>query len=201
MKLYYTPGACSMAAHIALREAGLDFDLEKVDLAKKTTDQGNDYAAINPKGYVPALQLNNGELLTECGVIIQYVADQKPGSGLAPAAGSMERYRLMELIHFISTELHKNFSVMFKPDTPDAMRKTTMETIGKRLGTMNEKLAGHDYLLGSKFSVADGYLATVLNWTNFLKMDLSPWPNLAAFLGRVMSRPKVQETLKAEGLA
>lgn len=201
MKLYYTPGACSMAAHIALREAGLDFDLEKVDLAKKTTDQGNDYAAINPKGYVPALRLNDGELLTECGVIIQYVADQKPGSGLAPAAGSMERYRLMELIHFISTELHKNFSVMFKPDTPDAMRKSTMETIGKRLGTMNEKLAGRDYLLGSKFSVADGYLATVLNWTNFLKMDLSPWPNLAGFLGRVMSRPKVQETLKAEGLA
>lgn len=201
MKLYYTPGACSMAAHIALREAGFNPDLEKVDLAAKTTDKGNNYASINPKGYVPALELDNGELLTECGVILQYVADQKPQSGLAPPAGSMERYRLMEFIHFISTELHKNFGALFKPDTPDATRKAAMETISKRLALINQKLEGKDYLLGSTFSVADAYLGTVLSWTQHLQMDLSPYPNLGALLGRIMGRPKVQETLKAEGLA
>ena len=201
MKLYYTPGACSMAAHMALLEAGLSPELEKVDLAAKTTDKGNDYTKVNPKGYVPALQLDNGEILTECGVILQYVADQKPQAGLAPAAGSMERYRMMEFIHFISTELHKNFSHLFKPDTPEQTRNTAMETIGKRLTFLDQKLQGKDYLLGSKFSVADCYLATVLGWTQYLKMDLAPYPNLGAYVGRVMGRPKVQQTLKEEGLA
>ena len=200
MKLYYTPGACSMAPHIALREAGLKFDLEKVDLMTKKTESGADFTAINPKGYVPALQLDNGQVLTEVGVVLQYIADQKPGSGLAPAAGTLERYRLMEMLNFISTELHKNFGPLFNPAAGDDAKKAAIEMIGKRLGYLDQQLAGKQYLLGDTFTVADCYLATMLGWCQYAKLDLSAWPNIGAYAGRVMSRPAVIETMKAEGL-
>lgn len=200
MKLYYTPGACSMAPHIALREAGLKFDLEKVDLMTKKTESGADFTAINPKGYVPALQLDNGQVLTEVGVVLQYIADQKPGSGLAPAAGTLERYRLMEMLNFISTELHKNFGPLFNPAAGDDAKKAAIEMIGKRLGYLDQQLAGKQYLLGDTFTVADCYLATMLGWCQYAKLDLSAWLNIGAYAGRVMSRPAVIETMKAEGL-
>ncbi|MCG2634596.1 MAG: glutathione transferase GstA [Gammaproteobacteria bacterium] len=200
MKLYYTPGACSLAPHMAIREAGLSYDLEKVDLQAKTTESGSNYLEVNPKGYVPALQLDDGEVLTEAGVLLQYIADQVPGSGLAPAAGSTERYRLMELIHFISTELHKGFGPLFSPSVTDEAKQAQMELIKKRLAYLNDLLADRQWLMGQSFTVADCYLATVLSWAQHLKMDLSAWPNLAAYAGRVMSRPAILDTFKAEGL-
>lgn len=200
MKLYYTPGACSMGPHIALREAGLSFDLEKVDLMGKKTESGADFTAINPKGYVPALQLDNGQILTEAGVLLQYIADQKPGSGLAPAAGTLERYRLMEMLNFISTELHKNFTPLFNPAASAEAKEGASANINKRLAYLNDQLAGKQYLLGDTFTVADAYLATILGWCQFVKFDISGYPNIGAFAGRVMGRPSVQETMKAEGL-
>ena len=199
MKLYYTPGACSMAVDIALREAGLTFDMERVDLQGRKTETGADFTAVNPKGYVPALQLDNGEVLTEAAVVLQYVADQKPESGLIPKAGTLERYRVQELLHFISTELHKSFGALFNPAASEDMKKASMDNITRRFGYLNEKL-GDGYLTGPQFTVADAYLCTVLGWCNFLKLDLSPWPKLGAYAGRCMGRPKVLETLKAEGL-
>lgn len=202
MKLYYFPGACSMAAHIALREAGLPFDLEKVDLmGSRQTESGVDFASINPKGYVPALQLDNGQILTEVGVVMQYIADQKPGSGLAPAAGTLERYRLMEMLNFITSELHKNFTPLFNPAASAEAKEGATANITKRLAYLNDQLAGKQYLLGDTFTVADAYLTAVLGWCQFVKFDLSAWPNLGAFAGRVMSRPAVQATMQAEGLA
>ncbi|MFZ2209651.1 MAG: glutathione transferase GstA [Porticoccaceae bacterium] len=201
MKLYYSPGACSLAPHMALREAGLDCELEKVDLASKKTETGADFASVNPKGYVPCLKLDSGETLTECAVLLQWIADQKPGSGLAPAAGTPERYRLMEILNFIATELHKGFGSLFNPALPDAAKNIALENLKGRLGYANQQLAGKQFLMGSGFTVADCYLATVLGWAGFLKIDLAPWPNLGAYLGRVMARPAVQATLKAEGLA
>jgi glutathione S-transferase len=201
MKLYYFPGACSMAAHVALREAGLKFDMEKVDLmGGHKTESGADFRTINPKGYVPALQLDNGELLTEVGVVLQYIADQKPESGLAPAAGSMPRYRLMEMLNFISTELHKNFGPLFNPAATDDAKQAAVEAIGKRMGYIDQQLAGKQYLLGDTFTVADCYFGTVLGWCQYAKLDLSAWPNIGAYAGRLMGRPAVQETMKAEGL-
>ncbi|ANX03439.1 glutathione transferase GstA [Immundisolibacter cernigliae] len=200
MKLYYTPGACSMAPHIALREAGLSFDLEKVDLMGKKTETGADFTTINPKGYVPALQLDNGQVLTEVGVLLQYIADQKPASGLAPAAGTLERYRLMETLNFIATELHKSFGPLFNPASTDEAKKAAIDMIGKRFGYLDQQLAGKQYLLGDTFTVADCYFGTVLGWCQYAKLDLSPWPAIGAYAGRVMSRPAVLETLKAEGL-
>jgi glutathione S-transferase len=200
MKLYYTPGACSMAPHIALREAGLSFDLEKVDLMGKKTETGADFTTINPKGYVPALQLDNGQVLTEVGVLLQYIADQKPASGLAPAAGTLERYRLMETLNFIATELHKSFGPLFNPASTDEAKKAAIDMIGKRFGYLDQQLAGKQYLLGDTFTVADCYFGTVLGWGQYAKRDVSPWPAFGAYAGRVMSRPAVLETLKAEGL-
>lgn len=200
MKLYYTPGACSMAPHIALREAGLNFDLERVDLQGRKTETGADYTTVNPKGYVPALKLDNGELLTEAAVLLQYIADQKPESGLIPKAGTLERYRVQEWLHFIATELHKSFGGLFNPAATEDMRKASMDNITRRFGYVDSKLGGDGFLTGPQFTVADAYLCTVLGWCNFLKLDLSPWPKLGAYAGRVTSRPKVLETLKAEGL-
>lgn len=200
MKLYYTPGACSMAPHIALREAGLSFDLEKVDLMAKKTETGADFNAVNPKGYVPALQLDNGQILTEVGVLLQYIADQKPGSGLAPAAGTLERYRLMEMLNFISTEVHKNFSPLFNPASTDDAKKAATGNINKRFDYLNAQLGTKQYLLGDSFTVADCYLGTIIGWCQHVKLDLSRWSNMGAYAGRVMSRPAVQATLKAEGL-
>lgn len=201
MKLYYSPGACSMAAHIALREAGLKFEVEKVDLKEKRTSAGADFTRINPKGYVPALELENGQVLTESGVVIQYVADQKPDLALAPKAGTLERYRLMEWIGFTSTEIHKQFGPFFKPDTSEATKEAQKKLLAQRFDYLAEQLKGKQYLMGEKFSVADAYLFTVLKWSDHAKIDLAQWPIIQTYIARIATRPAVVETLKAEGLA
>ncbi|MET0528356.1 MAG: glutathione transferase GstA [Microvirga sp.] len=200
MKLYYSPGACSLAPHIVAREAGLPISLEKVDLSKHLTETGENYRAINPKGYVPAITIEDGSLLTEAAAIIQYLADQKPASGLAPAHGTTERYRLIEWITFISSEIHKGFGPLWNPATPDAMKAATKERLATRFAYLDEVLGKQPYLTGETFTVADAYLFTVVNWTNFHAIDISSFKNLAAFQARVAARPKVQEALAAEGL-
>lgn len=200
MKLYYSPGACSMAPHIVAREAEYQFDLEKVDIPNKKTAGGEDFWKINPKGYVPALKLDDGELLTEVGVIIQYLADQKPESGLAPRAGTMERYHLMEAVNFAATEIHKQIGALFNPKMTPEMKEVQLGVIERRFNALEKALEGKPYITGEKFSVADAYLYTVLNWTGMHKIDLAKWPNIKGFMARVAARPKVQETLKAEGL-
>ncbi len=200
MKLYYSPGACSLAPHIVLHEAGYSFGLEKVDIPNKKTADGADYWAINPKGYVPALQLDDGAVLTEVGVICQYLADQKPAAGLAPAIGGMARYQLMEWLNFIATEVHKSIGALFNPKMTPEMKDVQMGVIARRLGALEKMLAGKQYLMGDTFSVADAYLFTVLNWTRIHKIDMAPWPNIQAFMARVAARPKVQDALRAEGL-
>jgi glutathione S-transferase len=199
MKLYYSPGACSLAPHIALRESGLKFDLEKVDLAAKKTERGADYWAINPKGYVPALQLDDGYVLTEVSAVLQYIADQKPAAGLLPAPGSKERYRAVEWIGFITTELHKGFSPLWKPTTPDAYKPIVIETLAKRLQYVESQL-GSQYLTGAQFTVADAYLFVIVGWAKYLKIDLTPYAKLRALLDRIAARPAVQAAMKAEGL-
>ena len=201
MKLFYAPSACSMAPHIVAREAGIDLELIKVDIPAKKTAAGGDYWKINFKGYVPTLELDNGEELTEASVICQYLADQKAESGLAPKAGTMERYRLMEWLNFVAAEMHKQFGALFNPKYTPEMREVQLAVIGRRLKPLEEKLAGRQYLMGDRFSVADAYAFTVLNWHKPLKIDLSPWPNIKAYYERIGKRPKVQETMKAEGLA
>ena len=200
MKLYFTPGACSLAPHIGLREAGYQFDLEQVDLATKMTKSGADYTKVNAKGYVPALQLDNGEVLTEAPVILQYIADQKPDSGLVPKAGTMERYREQEWLNFVTSELHKGFGALFNPKIPEDYRPMAIERIGTRLDFLAKQLDGKPYLMGEKFTAADAYLFTVLSWAPHLKISLDKWPTLGAYLGRVGARPQVQAALKAEGL-
>jgi glutathione S-transferase len=200
MKLYYAPGACSMAPHIVLREAGFKFDLEKVDIPNKKTAGGDDFWKINPKGYVPALLLDDGQVLTEVGVLCQYLADQKPESGLAPKLGTMERYRLMEMLNFTATEIHKQIGALFNPMMTPDMKEVQRGTIERRFNALEKSLEGKQYAMGDKFSVADAYLFTVLNWTNLHKIDLAKWPNIKSYVARVAARPAVQETLKAEGL-
>ena len=200
MKLYHAPGACSLAPHIALNEAGLKFDAVKVDLKKHQLADGTDYYTINPKGSVPLLELPDSKRLSEVAVILQYIADRKPGT-LAPAFGSMERYRLMEWLNFIATELHKQFGPLWDPSTPDATKEKQRATLAKRFDYVSTTLSVQPYLTGDAFSIADAYLFTVLNWTGMLKVDLSPWPALQQFQARVAARPKVHATLVAEGLA
>jgi glutathione S-transferase len=200
MKLYYSPAACSLSPHIVAREAGIPIDLEKVNLAEHKTETGQDYLTVNPKGYVPALRFDDGSILTEGPAIVQYLADQKPASALAPAAGTIERYRLQEWLTFIGTELHKSLGSLFNKATSDEVKETTKTNIAKRLTYLNDQLANKQYLMGGNFTVADAYAFTVVNWTNFLGIDLKGYPNLAAYMGRVGGRPKVQEALKAEGL-
>jgi glutathione S-transferase len=200
MKLYYAPGACSLSPHIALHEAGLAHDLVKVDLRAKKTENGDDFNAINPKGQVPALLLDNGEMLTEGPVIVQAIADQAPGKHLAPAAGSKERYRLQEWLNFITTELHKNFSPLFNPTIPDEVKTFFKDRLMGKFKYIDGRLAGHDYLMGEQFTVADGYLLVMLRWADAHKMDLSGLKNLMAFKDRVTARPNVQAALKMEGL-
>jgi glutathione S-transferase len=200
MKLYYSPGACSLSPHIALAEAGLAYTTEKVDLKTKKTETGADFFAINPTGYVPALVLDNGETLTEGPAIVQYIADLAPAKKLAPPAGSFERVRLQEVLNFISTELHKSFSPLFNPTAPEEWKTFTRGLIGRRLDVVEQKLAGRDYLMGN-FSVADGYLFTVLGWGRLVAVDVKEnRPLVAAYLGRVMARPGVQQAMKEEGL-
>lgn len=199
MKLYYSPGACSLAIHIDLREAGMNFSLEKVDL-RGGKYAGGDFSKVNPKGYVPALELDNGEVLTEGVAIAQYIAEKKPDSGLLPAAGTMERVRCLEWMTYISSEIHKTFSPLWKPDITEDAKAKAVDYLGKRVAYANQALQGKDYLLGSKFTIADAYLFTVMGWASILKLDTSAWPNVNAFLERVAKRPKVQEAMKAEGL-
>ncbi len=200
MKLYYTPGACSLAPHIALREAGLAFDLEQVDLGAKKAKTGADYLAVNVKGVVPALRLDDGEVLTEAGAILQYIADAVPQSGLAPAAGTRERYRLQEWINYIATEVHKGFAPLWKPATPEEYRRIVKENLARQFAYLDGKLAERTALTDAPFTIADAYLFTILNWTNFHQIDLSPYPNVKAFMARVAARPKVKEAMQAEGL-
>jgi glutathione S-transferase len=200
MKLYYSPGACSLSPHIVAEEAGIPIELEKVDLAKHKTEGGQDYLTVNPKGYVPALRLDDGSILTEGPAIVQYLADQKPASGLAPSAGTIDRYRLQEWLTFIGTEIHKSFSPLFNPASTDDAKNGAKTAIGKRLTYLNDQLANKQYLMGSKFTVADAYAFTIVNWTNFVGIDLKPYPNVVAYMSRIGGRPKVHEALKAEGL-
>jgi glutathione S-transferase len=200
MKLYYSPGACSMAPHIVAREAGYTIDLEKVDLANKKTADGGDYWKINPKGYVPTLMLDDGQIITEANVICQYLADQKPDSRLAPEIGTMQRYRLMEALSFVAGEVHKQIGALFNPALTPEMKTIQLGTIEKRFNALEKLLNGKPYMMGDQFSVADAYLFTVLNWTNLHKIDVSRWPNIKAFIERVAARPKVQEAMKAEGV-
>ncbi|MBV8032904.1 MAG: glutathione transferase GstA [Betaproteobacteria bacterium] len=200
MKLYYGPGACSLSPHIVLRELGLPFEMKKVNTKDKTIEGGGDYWKVNGRGYVPALELDNGEVLTEGPAIVQYLADQKPEAGLLPKAGSFERYRVQEWLNFITSEIHKSFSPLFRPNTPDEYKTISKENLAKRFDWLNEQLKGKDYLTGKSFTVADAYLFVVLGWTKPLAIDLSRWPNLAAFHARVAARPKVKEAMVAEGL-
>jgi glutathione S-transferase len=200
MKLYYSPGACSLSPHIALLEAGLPYDLVKVDLRAKKLENGDDYLKVNPKGQVPALALDNGELVTEGPVIVQMIADKVSAKNLAPARDSAERYKLLEWLNFITGELHKNFSPLFNPAIPDEVKNFFKDRIMGKFKYADSQLAGRDYLMGKQFTVADGYLYTMLRWADGNKLDLSGLKNLMAYKDRVAARPKVQEALTKEGL-
>ena len=200
MKLYFAPGACSLSPHIALLEAGQKFEAEKVDMGSKKTASGKDFNAISPNGYVPALQLDDGTVLTEGPAIVQYIADQAPQSKLAPANGTLARYQLQSALNFISTELHKNFAPLFNPAYPEDAKKIIRGNLDKRFTTVNEMLSKHPYFTGEQFTVADAYLFTVLSWTDYTKVDISKFSAIKEFQGRVSARPQVQAALKAEGL-
>ena len=200
MKLYYSPGACSLSPHIALLEAGLPYTPVKTSTKTHQLDDGTDFYSINAKGYVPVLELDNGERLTEGPAIVQYIADRNPGSGLAPANGTLERYRLQEWLNFITSELHKQYGPMFDPSTPAEYKPMLIAKIGKRFDWLVEQMKGKDYLMGKQFTVADAYLYTILRWSQFVGIDLAKWPVLLAYEARVAARPKVQEALAAEGL-
>jgi glutathione S-transferase len=200
MQLYYSPGACSLASHIALREAGLKFDTVKVDLRSKKTAAGDDYSAISPKGYVPALRLDDGYLLSEGTAILPYIADLAPAAKLAPPAGSVERYKLHEWLGYINSEVHKNFSPLFSPAMSEETKATFRTNLGKRFDFLQKQLEGKEYLLGSQFSVADAYLFTVLRWPKLVGIDMSPWPKLMAWHEKVGQRPGVMAAMQAEGL-
>ena len=200
MKLYYAPGACSLSPHIVSRELGIPVELKKVNTKEKSIEGGGDYWKVNGRGYVPALELDDGQILTEGPAIVQYLADLKPAAGLVPKAGSLERYRVQEWLNFLTSEIHKSFSPLFKPNTPEEYKKIAKENLATRFDWLDQQLAGKDYLMGKQFSVADAYLFVLLGWSKPTQIDLSRWPNLAAFHARVGARPKVQEALQAEGL-
>ena len=197
MKLYLTPHACSLSPHIALREAGIPFDIEVVDLGTKKTKSGGNYTSVNPKGYVPALEIEGGQVLTEGPAIVQYIADQKPASKLAPPAGSFERYRLQEWLNFITSELHKTVGSLFA-NPPEAWKETVKTRVASRFDTLSKSLQGKDYLMGSTFTVADAYLFVILSWTSHVGIDLSKWPVLTAYFERIKARPAVKAALDAE---
>lgn len=199
MKLYYSPGACSMAVHITAREAGVPVSLVKVDLRAHKTEDGADFYAINPKGYVPAVELPEGGVLTEVAALVQYVAEKAPQSGLAPAAGAPERYRFLEWLTFVSSELHKGMSPLFYPTTTAEAKAGIKEKLSTRFAILEKALTGRDYLTGSRFTAADAYAFTILNWTGMLGVDLQPFPAVRAFMDRVAARPAVQEAMRAEG--
>ena len=200
MKLYYSNGACSLSPHIVLRESGLPFELVRASTKTHALDDGTDYYTINPKGSVPLLELDNGERLTEGPAIVQYIADQAPGANLAPANGTLARYRVQEWLNFITSELHKGYSPLFRPNTPDAYKPIAMDTLKKKYAYVDSKLEGKHYLMGEQFSVPDAYLFTVTNWAGRVGLDLSEFKNVGAFMARMMARPSVQAAMKAEGL-
>lgn len=200
MKLYFSPGACSMAAHIVLLESGLPHTTERVDLRSKTTAGGADFRKINPNGYVPALELKDGTVLTEGPAIVQFLADLKPDSQLAPANGTLERYQMAALLNFISSELHKNFSPLFDPQAGAEAQGARRAVLAQRFAFIEQALAGKHFLTGDTFSVADAYLFTVSNWAGVVDVDLSDFTNLQAWQARVGMRPSVQAAQRAEGL-
>jgi glutathione S-transferase len=200
MKLYYFTGACSLSPHIVALEAGLPVTMVKIDSKTKKTETGADYLAVNSKGAVPALQLDDGQVLTEGPAIVQYLADQKPESGLAPRAGTFERYQLMEILNYITSEVHKSFSPLFNPASSADMKEAAVANLTKKFDWLSGFLGKKPFLLGNTFMVADAYLFTVLNWTGHVKIDLTSWPILADFRSRIAQRPKVIEAMKAEGL-
>jgi glutathione S-transferase len=200
MKLYYAPGACSLSPHIVARELGIEIDLEKIDNKTKRTASGADYLTINPKGYVPVIELDDGQVLTEGPAIVQYLADQKPEAGLVPPAGTMERYRMQEMLGYINSELHKTYSPLFNDATPQETRNERLAYLKKRYPLLEQRLASQPYLFGDRFTVADAYLFVVTTWANFVKLDLSGFSNVLAFQKRVAARPAVKAAMKAEGL-
>jgi glutathione S-transferase len=200
MKLYYAPGVCSLSPHIALEEAGLKHTIIKTDIRAKKIDGGGDYTTVNPLGYVPVLALDDGTILTEGPAIVQYIADQAPDKNLAPANGTLARYRLQSWLNFISTEVHKGFSPLFNAQMPDAAKQFARDRLATRFAHLDGHLAKNTYLMGETFSVADAYCFTVLRWTVPSKIDLAPYPNLQSYMKRVEARPGVQAAMKAEGL-
>jgi glutathione S-transferase len=200
MKLYYAPGACSLASHIALHEAGLPFEIDKLNVPTKTTASGEDFMQINPKGYVPAIKMDDGGYLTEGAVILQYIADKNPNSGLAPKAGTMERYRLQEWLNFIATEIHKSFGPLFNKALPEEAKINARNFLTRRLGYVEVQLANKPYLMGSSFTVADAYMFVVLNWSGRAGFDLDPFPKIKEYVARIAGRPSVHAAMKAEGL-
>jgi glutathione S-transferase len=200
MNLYYFSGACSLSPHIVALEAGVPVTLVKINSKTKKTESGADYLAVNSKGAVPALQLDDGRVLTEGPAIVQYLADLKPESGLAPRAGSFERYQLMEILNYITSEVHKGFSPLFNPKISADWKASATANLEKKFDWLSGFLKDKNFLMGNTFTVADAYLFTVLNWTGHLKIDLSGWPVLTAYQARIAQRPKVQQAMKAEGL-
>ncbi|MCP3064001.1 glutathione transferase GstA [Myxococcus sp. K38C18041901] len=200
MKLYFAPGACSLSPHIVAHEAGLTLQLEKVDTQTKVLQSGGDFWKINPKGYVPALELEPGDVLTEGPALVQYLADLRPEAGLVPPAGSLERYRVQEMLGYINSELHKAYAPLFRPDTSSEVRAERTAYLFKRYQLLEERLATRAYLFGDTFGIADAYLYTVTRWAKYVKVDMSGFPNLLAFMERVTARPAVRKALEAEGL-
>ncbi len=201
MRLYYMPGACSLAPHIVANEAGIALDLVKVDGKTKKTENDQDFLATNPNGYVPTLVLQDGQTLTEAQIVVQYLADQKPDTGLMPPAGEMARYRVKQWLAFISSELHKSFSPFFKPGTPEETKTANREHLSKRLKYVDEQLAGKSFLTGETFTAADAYIWTILGWAKFANLDLAPYANIQKFMSIVAARPAVVKSLQEEGLA
>jgi glutathione S-transferase len=200
MKLYYFPAACSQASNIALREAGLQFELVKVDRRSRKASDGLDFNEVNPKGYVPTLTLDNGEVLTENVAVLQYIADRNPSAKLAPPAGTLERYRLVEWLALINSEIHKSFSPLFRDDASEEVKQYARKNLSVRLGYLDRALGNKTFLMGEQFTVADAYLFTVLSWAGFVKLDIGQWPQLKRYVERIGARPHVVEALKAEGL-
>jgi glutathione S-transferase len=200
MKLYYSPGACSLSPHIVAREAGLPLTLVRVDAKSKKTANGDDYLAVNGKGYVPTLELDDGSRLTEGPAIVQYLADRVPQKQLAPTHGTMERYRLQEWLNFITSEIHKQFSPLFDASMPDEVKAKLRDKLAGRFDWIVKQLGDRPYLMGRTFSVADAYLFTVLNWSKWTGIDMSRWPVLQEYVARIAARPEVQAAMKEEGL-
>lgn len=200
MKLYYTPGVCSLAPHILMREAGIEFSLERVNPETKKTESGTDFRSVNPNGYVPALLTDEGVILTEGPAIMQYIADLAPAAKLVPPAGSIERYRLLSWLNFITSEIHKGFSPLFKPGMPAEAKTIFKDQLADRFGYLEKHLSKQDHLLESGFSIADAYLFVTTGWAGFVGVSLKPWPAIEAFRERVSARPAVKAAMQAEGI-